>query len=645
MKVAVIANCQGESLVKCLSAMTDRLKVSCYMVHEIVADADQLERVLLESDYVFTQTSLTPHLPDGHQGRVVYFPAIAFSAYHPDLTFVRGRKAGGALETVSNPLSGYHSTIALFGYVYGISLDDILTFYHAGVYSRLGYFDQWDEARRQLLAEGEQCGMPVNSMFEKWADGDAFMYSSNHPTLRVVEDIARELLRRIGVKPLIDDVQEIVTDPLRAMPIWPKYPEIAERLGLQGNMVFKPHEPERALTLTEFVTSSYECFGPYDRHSLEAVSVPLVTVAQRLGFAEVESRPVSRKNPYSDSQKFQFWKNSVAAVEIDELDPVVGPRFAISPTDKVATAGSCFAQHIARTLKTSGFNYFVPESAPSDMDEATARDLNYGVFSARFGNIYTVRQLRQLIERVEGRFQPRASTWESPIEDRLVDPFRPQIVPQGFADEAALLSSRLEHFGAVRTMLREMDVFVFTLGLTEGWRARFDGAVFPLAPGVAGGCADPEEYEFVNFDVDEIRADMHEVISQIKTINPTCRIILTVSPVPLIATFEPRHALVATTYSKSVLRVVADEMWRKYDHVDYFPSYEIITGNFNRGGYFGSDLREVTVSGVAHVMNMFMRHYAGAEESKKKNLVLSSVEVPRSAFFDIVCDEEAIANF
>jgi hypothetical protein len=191
-------------------------------------------------------------------------------------------------------------------------------------------------------------------------------------------------------------------------------------------------------------------------------------------------------------------------------------------------------------------------------------------------------------------------------------------------------------------MLREMDVFVFTLGLTEGWRARFDGSVFPLAPGVAGGSPDPDEYEFVNFSVDEIRADLHAVIARLKAINPACRVMLTVSPVPLIATFEPRNALVATSYSKSVLRVVADEMWREYAHVDYFPSYEIITGSYNRGAYFAEDLREVTPEGVAHVMRTFMRHYTGAAEQDPYGL---STPVTRSAFFDLVCDEEEIAKF
>lgn len=631
-------------------AMNHGLRADVYVIHEITSDTEKLRSVLDASAHVFAQPGLKSAVPTDLAHKVIYFPSIAFSAYHPDLTFARGRRAGGDLEMISNPLSGYHSAIALFGYINGISLQDIVTFYHAGVYSRIGYFDQWDEARRQLLAEGDNCGMPLHGMFDKWTRGEAFMYSSNHPTLVVMEDIARELLRRIGVSRVNDSVHEMLQDPLKAMPIWPKYPPIAERLGLKGGMAFKLHDPHGAMTLDKFVSVCYDGYAQYDRGSIESLNVPIGSFGKQLGFAGERSARPSSRNPYAGAPKLQFWKNAVAKIAPGSVDPVVGPRFKIAPEDKVATAGSCFAQHIARTLKASGFNYFVPEQPPAEMDAETAHAYNYEVFSARFGNIYTVRQLLQLMERVDGTFKPRDVAWDA-ASGAVVDPYRPQIEPFGFADLDALITSREEHFTAVRLMLQHMDYFVFTLGLTEGWRSRFDGAVFPLAPGVAGGTTDFDEYEFINFNLDEIRADLHKVISRIKVINPDCRIILTVSPVPLIATYEPRHALVATTYSKSVLRVVADEMWRHYDHVDYFPSYEIITGSFNRGAYFGDDLREVREEGVAHVMRTFMRHYAtdGREidDAPEEGLPASRAQhaANRNALFDIVCDEEAIAKF
>jgi len=46
---------------------------------------------------------------------------------------------------------------------------------------------------------------------------------------------------------------------------------------------------------------------------------------------------------------------------VQEVDPVVLAKFKISKSDKVVTAGSCFAQHIARHLKASGFNFYVTE--------------------------------------------------------------------------------------------------------------------------------------------------------------------------------------------------------------------------------------------------------------------------------------------
>jgi hypothetical protein len=99
-------------------------------------------------------------------------------------------------------------------------------------------------------------------------------------------------------------------------------------------------------------------------------------------------------------------------------------------------------------------------------------------------------------------------------------------------------------------------------------------------------------------------------------INPSARVILTVSPVPLAATARhDQHVLSATTYSKSVLRVAAEMLSARFPHVHYFPSYEIITGAFSRGAYYADDLRNVLESGVSHVMGLFMKHVGNDHEA------------------------------
>ena len=315
-------------------------------------------------------------------------------------------------------------------------------------------------------------------------------------------------------------------------------------------------------------------------------------------------------HPYACLPDHAFWRRAVARVPPSQVDPVLKAPFAIAPTDRVATAGSCFAQHIARYLRANGLGFLVTETAHPLASPALAAAYGYGQFTARYGNVYTSRQLLQLFQRAYGEFRPAEDAWRAP-DGRLVDPFRPTIQPGGFRTEAAYEADRSRHFASVRRAFEELDVFVFTLGLTECWASREDGAAYPVCPGVSGGSFDPAKHGFLNLTVEDVTADLTAFLARLREVNPEARTILTVSPVPLVATAEDRHVLVSTTYSKSVLRVAAETVARSHDSVAYFPSYEIITGNFSRGAYFAEDCRSVLEPGVAHVMRLFLRHYAG----------------------------------
>jgi hypothetical protein len=346
-------------------------------------------------------------------------------------------------------------------------------------------------------------------------------------------------------------------------------------------------------------------------------------------------------NPYSNLPNHAFWRRAVSKVDPALFDPVTDVPFTIAAGDNVATSGSCFAQHISRTLVKEGFNYLVTEGGPQS---AGAVDQNYGVFPARFGNIYSVRQLLQLFQRAYGLFDPVDRAWLR-ANGRYVDPFRPQIQDVGFDTPELLEADREAHFVAVQEMFEDCEIFIFTLGLTEAWRSRVDGAVFPLAPGVVADGSG--EYAFENFSIESMVSDLKCFFGLLHEVNPGVRSILTVSPVPLIATFEPRHVLVSTTYSKSALRVVAEIAARAVKDVAYFPSYEIITGPQARGRYYADDLREVTPEGVAHVMSVFKRHFldgnltaiSNAERGAQENAVSAK---EREEEFQVICDEEAL---
>jgi hypothetical protein len=320
------------------------------------------------------------------------------------------------------------------------------------------------------------------------------------------------------------------------------------------------------------------------------------------------------------------------------IEPIVKSKFTISKEDRVSTIGSCFAQHVSRKIQELNFNYFVPELGEFEEMSIEARAAGYGVFSARYGNVYTVRQALQLFERSFDNFQPMESIWIH--RNRYVDPFRPTIEAEGFESEFDLLEDRKKHLEAVKRVFQESNYIVLTLGLTEAWRSRADGAILPLSPGVHGGEYSQEKYESVNFTVTEVREDLENLISKVILVNPKVKFILTVSPVPLIATHQDKHVLSSTCYSKSVLRVVAEEMDVKYDNVMYFPSYEIITSNYSSNSYYDDDLRGVKESGVEHVMRIFYKHLiAESHEVIKK---ITEHDFLHEESREVICDEEKI---
>lgn len=362
-------------------------------------------------------------------------------------------------------------------------------------------------------------------------------------------------------------------------------------------------------------------------------------------------------HPYTDMPDYAFWRRSVGSVDGADIDPVVDVPFQFGAKAKVATAGSCFAQHIGRYLKAADCGYLVTETPHPLATEEAARITNYGVFTARYGNVYTARQLVQLFERAYGRFAPAEDIWDEGGGVYL-DPFRPTIQPRGFNSPREYEIDRERHFHAVREAFETLDVFVFTLGLTEAWRARADGAVFPVCPGVSGGVFSPERHEFVNFSVEEVLADLRQFLVGLRAVNPGAKVILTVSPVPLAATAEKRHVLVSTVYSKSVLRVAAETTSRAFDNVAYFPSYEIVASGM-AGDYFAADRRSVTEEGVAHVMRIFAAHFLKGDVAGQRALGQFMRRAVETAFgdgvvkedariaglqaaFQVMCDEEAL---
>lgn len=342
------------------------------------------------------------------------------------------------------------------------------------------------------------------------------------------------------------------------------------------------------------------------------------------------------KNPYKSLPFTSFWPKSVSLTDTALIDPILETKFRFDIDKKFASAGSCFAQQLSTCLKEVGVNYITKESSHSLLNDSEADLYNYNTFSARYGNIYTVSQLKQLFQRA---FNDSICTSHILTSDNsFIDAYRPRIQPNGFSSREELELDRKFHYKAVRSVFEELDVFIFTLGLTEAWRSSIDNDTFPVCPLVVTESVSKKDYYLHNFSLDEIERDLTEFVELLAEVNNSAKIILSVSPVPLVATGNRQHILVSNCFSKSLLRVAAGNVSSRFSNVDYFPSFEIIN---TIPGYFSSNLRTVTRKGINHVMKVFIKHYLSSEaehlhskQAKEKLETLTSEKL-----FEDLCDE------
>ncbi|MGH9237575.1 MAG: GSCFA domain-containing protein [Vicinamibacterales bacterium] len=251
--------------------------------------------------------------------------------------------------------------------------------------------------------------------------------------------------------------------------------------------------------------------------------------------------------------------------------------FQVLPSTVVASFGSNVARRLAPFLRQQGFTYVVAESAHPLLPRSVARGAGYGVYSARYGDFYTSRQLLQLLRRADGRFEPVDDVWQG--GDGYLDTFRPTIQPGGFATLRELVLERRQHLAAALRVFEQVDVLVVTLRDAGFWTSRADGAAYPVSPDTVLGPGWESRYQYIEPSVADVVSDLTSFLTELHVRNPQARMILTISP------GEPGAAH-AGTAAYDVLRPAMVELEAR-DDVAYFPAFELLAGLPFAGGEGG----------------------------------------------------------
>lgn len=214
------------------------------------------------------------------------------------------------------------------------------------------------------------------------------------------------------------------------------------------------------------------------------------------------------------------------------------------------------------------------------------------------------------------------------VNERLFNPFALQTFLEAVRENAdisvfekhwSLQPGDLEAF---RASILQGKAAIVTLGLSFVWIDNATGEMVfdpTRKVGVNLISADPERFQMEATGVAENTDAIAAIINALRAMNPTIKIILTLSPVHLARAISDYPASIADSISKSTLRCALHEiMSLRLHEVYYFPSFEILRWlvpmvDVPFGG--DQDIRHISTQWVDYTVSKFRQYYCIGEQA------------------------------
>ena len=344
------------------------------------------------------------------------------------------------------------------------------------------------------------------------------------------------------------------------------------------------------------------------------MSQPLIRSSMKEAFKCLREEPYARWYKKDPIQRDEDDMLAFRRLSQPFFTPGVSPGFRIGKDDRLFAMGSCFARGVEKAMAARGFEV---ASMAKEFDRFEV--VNDSVTGLGFTNKYST---YSILNEIRWAIDPAS---EFPIRSIVeidnglwIDPHtNPTLKFAGW--EETLERRRI--IQDVVSRIKECRVLFITLGLVEVWHDEETGTFINMAPHPEMRKRYPDRYSFHVTTFEQNMANLEQLYDLLSRYgHPDFHVIVTVSPVPLMATFTDRDVVLANTYSKSVLRVVAEEWAVRHDNVDYFPSYEIVM-NSDRTKCWAEDKRHVRGEVVEHIMNVFSENYLADPETHRPDLL------------------------
>jgi hypothetical protein len=289
------------------------------------------------------------------------------------------------------------------------------------------------------------------------------------------------------------------------------------------------------------------------------------------------------------------------------------PKFKIKKTDKIFTIGSCFARNVEKALNSLNINTI---SSTISSLSSTENIINKYTPSS-------IKQDLQIIAGEEIEFEKYSTIYELQPNKFLNLSFGGSGCYKFLDDKK--IKQKTDLFYKNFSKLKKANVIIITLGLIETWYDLKRNVYLNIAPPKSIVLKRPEDFELHVMDFDDVYRDLLDIFKLLQTIcGEDIKLLITVSPIPLAATFRPQDCLQANIYSKSVLRAAAEKFTYTHDNISYFPSFEIVFLTSLERAWVKKDFRHIQQSLVDKIMaNVISTYIEGFVSAPSKEQLRS----------------------
>ena len=279
--------------------------------------------------------------------------------------------------------------------------------------------------------------------------------------------------------------------------------------------------------------------------------------------------------------------------------PHFKPRFALPQEARIVTIGSGFGDKTEQALKDG--RVLLPALDGLEND---------GEFMALGGSILNTFNVASTCNALKWAFEDEIDEQACfyKMGEGWVDLHLQNTLP---ATDKATLRQRRRALGQAYRSIADCDAVLLTLGQSEVWFDTASGCYLNAAPRRAMMRENPDRFELHVLGYGDTIAALKETVALIaEKGRKGVRVILAVSPVPMVVTYRETDVMAADTYSKSVLRAAAEEIVQTHNFVDYFPSFESVALS-ERATAYGDDAMHPTQEIIAMNIKSMVQAFTG----------------------------------